>query len=121
MDLLGEKIVSLNLIGYAEEMPIVYYQSFFEPEMGKRMFEAAQNMSEKNTAFSTYDLYGLVNMKICNIKQTIYAINADAELSKVMRISKGKAIMLLKTVYYDKDNKPMEYKLGYYHSDVFSF
>ncbi len=40
--LLGEKTVSLHLIGYAEDLPIVYYQSFFCPEMGRRMFEAAK-------------------------------------------------------------------------------
>jgi len=120
-DLLGDKVASLNLIGYAEDMPIVYYQSFFRPEIGEKMHEAAKKMLESRTAFSTYDLYGRIDLKISNIDQTIYAINASPELCKVMNLSKDKAVMLLKTIYYDKEHNPIEYKLGYYHSDVFSF
>lgn len=120
-NLLGEEISVLNLIGYAEETPIVCYRSYFSKEMGKKMHQTAQEMSAQKIAFSTYDLYSLLQIKIHHIEQTISAINADNELCETMKLPKGKAIMLLKTVYYDEQNQPMEYKLGFYHSDVFSF
>ncbi len=120
-ELLGENLSLLNLIGYAEETPIVSYRSYFTLEMGKKMHEAASQMIAQKTAFSTYDLYSILQIKIHHIEQTISAINADSELCEIMKLPKGKAVMLLKTVYYDANNKPMEYKLGFYHSDVFSF
>lgn len=118
---LGGEASNLNLIGYASQTPVVYYRSFFPPELGERMWEAARWAQADNAAFSTYDLYARVGVKLSRVEQTLGAINADAELERVLELPKGKALIVLESIYYSHDGTPVECKTGYYRSDIYSF
>lgn len=118
---LGGAASNLNLIGYASQTPVVYYRSFFPPELGEKMWDAARQAEDANAAFSTYDLYARVGVKLSRVEQTLSAINADAELERILELPKGKALIVLESVYYSCDGAPLEYKTGYYRSDIYSF
>lgn len=118
---LGGEVSNLNLIGYASQSPVVYYRSFFAPELGEKMWEAARQAEADGAAFSTYDLYSRVGLKLSRVEQTVSAINADAELERILQLPKGKALIVLESVYYSQGGVPVEYKTGYYRSDIYSF
>ena len=58
---------------------------------------------------------------ICSVEQTIGAVNADSRLAEVLELPKDKALIVLESVYYAADGSALEYKLGYYRSDIYSF
>ena len=118
---LGGAASNLNLIGYASQTPVVYYRSFFPLELGERMWDAARQAEATNAAFSTYDLYARVGVKLSRVEQTLGAINANAELERILELPKGKALIVLESIYYSCDGEPLEYKTGYYRSDIYSF
>lgn len=118
---LGEHYSNLNLIGYAAQTPVVYYRSFFPPDLGRRMWKAAVEAEHSDTAFSTYDLYARIGMDRFRVEQTISAVNADLELSQVLELPGGKALIVLESLYYSAGGTLLEYKMGYYRSDIYSF
>lgn len=111
----------LELIGYANNKPIVFYCSHFQKPLGKKMLEVANRAETEGKAFSTYDLYGEIGQPVTRIEQQLRAKNADAALCEVMQLPKGKAVLVLQSCYYGEDNTLLEYKEAYYHSDIYSF
>ena len=118
---LGKNVSNLNLIGYATHTPVVYYRSFFPPDIGQRMWQAAGDAERSGNAFSTYDLYAGIGVDMFRVEQTIGAVNADSRLAEVLELPKDKALIVLESVYYAADGSALEYKLGYYRSDIYSF
>lgn len=118
---LNRPFSNLNLIGYAAQTPVVFYRSFFPTELGQRMWQAAREAVHTGTAFSTYDLYARIGKEMFRVEQTISAVNADSEIAAVLELPKEKALIVLESLYYASDGSPLEYKLGYYRSDIYSF
>ena len=118
---LGNEVANLNLLGYASGSPVVYYRSYFRPELGEKMWDAAMAAEQAGNAFSTYDLYAEVGVPLSRVEQTISAINATAELERILELPRGKALMVLESIYYSVDGISLEYKTGYYRSDIYSF
>lgn len=114
-------VSSLNLIGFAAQTPVVYYCSFFSARIGGLMWNAAKLAEQTGMAFSTYDLYEKIGVDRFRVEQSISAINADAEMAGILKLPDGKALMVLESMYYASDGTLLEYKLGYYRSDVYSF
>ncbi len=52
-----DKVLNMKLVGYGNESPIVYYDTYFPYELGKKMQEAAEQIMKKSKPFSTLDLY----------------------------------------------------------------
>ncbi len=117
----GKYCCVLELIGYANHKPIVFYRSYLAQEMGKKMLAAANRAEAEGKAFSTYDLYVELRQPVIRIQQQLRAKNADAILSEVMHLPKGKAVLLLQSCYYGENDQLLEYKEAYYDSDIYSF
>lgn len=117
----GNEVTSLSLLGYASKSPVVYYRSFFRPDLGQRMWEAAIDAEKSGAAFSTYDLYSRIGVPLSRVDQTISAINATTELEHILELPRGIALITLESVYYSIDGTPLEHKIGYYRSDIYSF
>lgn len=111
----------LELVGYANHKPIVFYCSYFEEELGKQMLAAASRAEREKIAFSTYDLYKETDQRVVRIEQKLCAKNADGMLSEIMELNKGKALLVLQSFYYGENDILLEYKEAYYRSDVYSF
>lgn len=118
---LGGTASNLNLIGYASRTPVVYYRSYFPPELGEKMWQAARQAEQTGAAFSTYDLYARIGVGMFRVEQTLSAVNADDELERILELPPGKALIVLESLYYDSKGAPLEYKMGYYRSDTYTF
>ena len=118
---LGSACAALDLVGYAAQTPVVYYRSFFPTALGERMWEAARQAEAAGQAFSTFDLYARLGIRLKDVEQTLGAVNADAGLEKILSLPHGKALIVLRSLYSSHENHPLEYKLGYYRSDIYSF
>ena len=66
-------------------------------------------------------MYEEAGVSLSRVEQTISAINATAELAHILELSRGKALIVLESIYYSVDGTPLEYKTGYYRSDIYSF
>lgn len=119
--LMGKDVVSLELLGYISNAPVVYYRSYFHSDLGNKMLEAAKEAEGKNSAFSTYDLYEKLGVVRSQVDQTIRAINASEELAEILHVPVGMALITLESVNYSPDGTALEYKTGYYRSDIYSF
>lgn len=118
---LGADAACLELLGYISDAPAVYYRSYFKSQMGKAMWQAAKAAVQTGNAFSTYDLYNKIGVSRARVEQTIRAVNASEELSAIMHVPTGMALIALDSVYYGPDGTALEYKTGYYRSDIYSF
>ena len=54
-------------------------------------------------------------------KEEISACAADADLAQKLGIDPGKPILKRKRLVYDPGNRPVEYNIGYYRGDSFTY
>lgn len=118
---LGPSVISLDLLGYISNSPVVYYNSHFPADLGKAMLKAAQQSEQDGLAFSTYDLYSQIGVSLSRVEQTIRAVNANQKLADILKVPCGEALMVLDSVYYAADDTALEHKISYYRADVYSF
>lgn len=118
---LGANVACLELLGYITNAPAVYYRSCFSTQLGDKMWQAAQAAAQSNTAFSTYDLYDRIGVPRARVEQTIRAVNATEDLAAILNVPTGMALITLDSVYFAPDGTALEYKTGYYRSDIYLF
>jgi len=111
----------LKILGLGDGSPMVYYHSFLRGDVGEEMHPLAQRMSEGGEAFSTFDLYEKIGRPICRMEQQIFAENGQPQICSALRIDPADAVLRLESVIYDQYEQVMEYKIGYYRSDMYSF
>lgn len=97
-----------------EEAPFVVFISWFNP--------AIQIDSDDNFSIPLYELlenkYGvIVNTSI----EEISARLAGKEICSKLRISENDPILIRKRFVYDINNVPIEYNVGYYKADSFTY
>ena len=71
--------------------------------------------------FTTLDLYKALNIKLSHVEQTITAEVTDSETNAVFGLNENGALVVLESVFYDAHSNPIEYKIGRYRSDFYSF
>lgn len=111
----------LTLCAHVSGAPAAYYISYLSPSIAPTMWALAREEEARGQAFSTYDLHLKANTLLSRIEQKIYAVNADKELADILAVKKGMALIVLKSAYYDENNELIEYKYGYYRSDIYFF
>ena len=117
-----DQILNLNLIGTADGLPVVLYQSFFAMDLGFRIYEEAQKKEKENIPFSTIDLYkSFSNIAPSYVEQTFEAIIANTKLSETLKIEKGEPLFLVSSIIYAKGDAPIEYKKAYYRGNKYKF
>ncbi len=114
-------VSKLELLGYANDEPVVFYESYLKRPVGTRFYKAAQAAETENKAFSSFDLYGPAMVTIGKIEQRVLAMNADTRIAGSLQIPEGTAVLVLETVIFGSDAQPVEYKRGYYRTDRYSF
>lgn len=119
-DMSGQ-IVNLKLLGLADDEPMVCYDSYFPYNIGMKIVEAAKQSIQRGEAFSTSDLYKKVNVLLGTIDQTFEAANCNEEMAKIMKVEEGRAIMLVTSIIYSRDNKPLEFRTAKYRADKYRF
>lgn len=96
------------------QYPFVYFISYFNPKLGLSSDEyfnrPLYEILEKD--------YGVV---VKTSKEEISARLAGDIISAKLNIKASEPILIRKRYVYDKDNMPIEYNVGYYRADSFTY
>lgn len=110
----GTKLLKMERLKGVEDNPVVYFISYFHPRTGltadddfsKPLYETLENEHHIIASVS---------------KEGISAILADKKLSKLLSVDPGDPILFRKRVVCDAGDRPIEYNLGYYRADRFTY
>ena len=115
-------ILKLSLLGKGDEEPLVLYESYFPPEIGRKIIGEALIREKKAVPFSTYDLYdesaGVIPF---TVNQTFEAITANDRLSVILELRKGAPILLITSIFLDRNQQPLEFRKAMYRGDRYKF
>lgn len=119
---LSEEIFQLNLLGLNDEVPMVYYSSFFEYEFGLKMKDIALTFVQEGKSFSTLDLYKyLPEQTLGVVNQTFEASIADGTISSILNVKKGSPILIVESLIYSSEDIPLECRTSIYRGDKYKF
>jgi len=116
-----QEVLNINLLGIANKQVMVFYQSYFEAGLGKKMLKRAQDMAAEEAAFSSTDLYSHMDVSPAFVDQTFEAITADKDIAKLMDIHEGYPLFLISSIMYTRDDSPLEYRKSFYRADKYKF
>lgn len=110
----GQKVLKMERLKGPETGPIVHFISYFHPRTG---LTADDDFSKPlyETLERDHHIVAAVS------KEGISAILADAKISKQLNIKIGDPILFRKRVVCDPGDRPIEYNLGYYRADRFTY
>lgn len=118
---LMEQITNVQLLGFGNDVPIVFYDSMFSLEIGQKIVEEAKKASTQKIPFSTLDLYGpQIGFVPTHVEQTFEAVLSDETVSGILKIEQNSPILLVTSIVYDGE-RPLEYKSAYYRGDKYKF
>jgi GntR family transcriptional regulator len=116
-----EQITNIQLVGFGNEEPVVFYDSVFSWPIGQSILKAAMKAVENNVPFSTLDLYDSDSgVNPTHLEQTFESVIADELISSILKIAVGSPILLVTSIIYD-GQQPIEYKNAYYRGDKYKF
>lgn len=108
------KVLKLERLRGFETGPLVYFVSYFHPRVGLT----------GNENFSGY-LYEILEKDYHTIpsisKEEIAAILANSTLAKQLDLKVGDPVLFRKRLVCDPGDRPIEYNLGYYRGDQFTY
>ncbi len=110
----GVKVLRMERLKGPESGPVVYFISYFHP---RTELTADDDFSKPlyETLEKDHHIVATVS------KEGISAILADAKLGKLLEIKVGDPILFRKRVVCDAGDRPIEYNLGYYRADRFTY
>jgi GntR family transcriptional regulator len=110
----GVKVIKLERLRGLNKGPIVYFISYFHPRTGLTEGEDY-----------TMPLYEKLekdhHISVAVSKEGISAILANKKLAEKLTIAVGDPILFRKRVVCDPGDRPIEYNLGYYRADSFTY
>jgi len=102
-----------RLRGKADE-PFVYFVSYFSPAIGLT--------GEENFSLPLYDMleqrFGIV---VQTSKEQISAEGASEPIAAKLGVGTGDPVLVRRRLVYDAADRPVEYNVGYYKSDSFTY
>lgn len=108
------KLLCLERLRGRPGLPFVYFISYFNPEIP---MTGEEDMS--NPLYETLNKnYGIV---VKTSREMISARAASAELADKLDINAGDPILVRKRFVLDTNDKPVEYNIGYYRADSFTY
>lgn len=110
----GTKVLKMERVKGLESEPIVYFVSYFHPRTGLT--------TEDDFSKPLYETLEKEHHIVVSVsKEGISAILADKQLSKLLSVEPGAPILFRKRVVCDAGDRPIEYNLGYYRADRFTY
>ena len=110
----GVKVLRMERLKGPDSGPVVYFISYFHP---RTELTADDDFSKPLYETLERDHHIVATVS----KEGISAILADAKLSKLLHIKAGDPILFRKRVVCDAGDRPIEYNLGYYRADRFTY
>lgn len=118
----GEPVIHLKLVGYGDDLPMVYYHSTFFHHIGKRLAEEAKKLEAAGEGFSTYDLYDRAGIERPGmVKQTYEVGTASSPVSELLQISEGQPLFHVTSIFSSTEERPLEFRTAYYRGDKYKF
>lgn len=110
----GQKVLKMERLKGPDSGPVVHFISYFHPRTG---LTADDDFSRPlyETLERDHHIVAAIS------KEGISAILADTKISKMLNIKKGDPILFRKRVVCDPGDRPIEYNLGYYRADRFTY
>ncbi|TKK71862.1 GntR family transcriptional regulator [Ilyomonas limi] len=110
----GVKVVKLERLRGLEKGPIVYFISYFHPRT-----ELTEDEDYTKPLYEKLEQEHHIAVAIS--KEGISAILANKKLADKLNIAVGDPILFRKRVVCDPGDRPIEYNLGYYRADSFTY
>ncbi len=111
---LHKEVLKLSKLKGAAGEPIVYFESYFHPRIGISQ--------QDDFSIPLYrmleDKYGVI---VVRSNEQISAILAGPVMAKKLKVDPEAAVLLRERYVYDPGDRPIEYNLGYYRSDKFTY
>ncbi|MBE8712803.1 GntR family transcriptional regulator [Sphingobacterium hungaricum] len=108
------KVMRLERLRGKKDLPFVYFISEFNPAIA---ISASENFNRP--------LYEILEMDYAVVaytsKEEISAASADAFIASKLEIKQGEPILIRKRYVYDINNNPVEYNVGCYRADSFTY
>lgn len=118
----NDKIMKLNLLGFADNEPVVYYVSYFPFRLGNFMVQRALEKERSGVSFSSYDLYfDGCEVQPAVARQTFEASVADEATRRLLRIKRGVPVFLVTSLVTAADGDVLEYRKAIYRGDRYKF
>ena len=108
------KILRLERVRGLKTGPVVYFISYFHPRVG---LTGEEDFAKPLYEMLEEDYHTLASVS----KEGISAILADKELSGILKVKLNAAILFRKRVVCDPGDRPIEYNIGYYRADRFTY
>lgn len=110
----GKKIFQLERLRGLDRGPFVHFISYFHPRVG---LTGKENF--------TRHLYEILEEEYATVpatsKEEISAITADEQLAEKLNMKPGDPVLFRKRLVCDPGDRPIEYNLGYYRADRFTY
>ena len=110
----GESLFSLKRLRGSHEGPLVYFESWFHPRIG---INAQDDFSRPLYDILEQD-YHIVPVLS---KENISAKPASPSIASKLRMEAGDPILFRERFVYDPGSRPVEYNIGYYRADRFTY
>lgn len=108
------KVLKLERLRGSEEGPFVYFVSYFHPRVGLT--------GDEDFKRPLYEILAKDYSTIANLsKEEISAKQADKSLATKLEIEIGNPILCRKRFVYDQGERPIEFNIGYYRADGFTY
>jgi len=108
------KVIKLERLRGLNKGPVVYFISYFHPRIG-----LTEKEDFSKPLYETLEKDHHVSVAVS--KEGISAILANKKLSEKLNIKIGDPILFRKRVVCDPGDRPIEYNLGYYRADSFTY
>ena len=110
----GRKVLKLERLRGVGKGPFVYFISYFHPRVGltgkedfsRHLYEIMEQEHATTAAIS---------------KEKINAVDATSEVAKKLNMKKGDAVLFRRRLVCDPGDRPIEYNVGYYRGDSFTY
>lgn len=110
----GRKVLKLERLRGVSKGPFVYFISYFHPRVGltgkedfsRHLYEIMEQEHATTVAIS---------------KEKINAVAATADVAKKLSIKKNDPILFRRRLVCDPGDRPIEYNVGYYRGDSFTY
>ena len=111
---IGKEVLKLERIRGRKDFPFVLFVSYFHPRIG---MTGNEDFSRPLYEILEKDYSVLVKLS----KEEISAELAGKEIENILNLDPGSPTLKRKRFVYDPGGRPVEYNLGYYRADSFTY
>ena len=110
----GKEVLKLERLRGVSKGPFVYFVSYFHPRVG---LTGKENFQRHLYEILEQDYSTIVAVS----KERINAISAEEEVANKLAVKVGAPILYRQRLVCDPGNRPIEYNVGYYRGDSFTY